>query len=128
MEDFGPERWAGGEDGVATVESNYGFLAFLAGPRGGLGMCLLRWGLSVFLRLRLAGSSLRRGSWLLRRGPPRNLRGISVSVKEVVWGEFFVYFVNIVFLSRDEGKKEERMERMEGIMCGHSTLSALSYD
>ena len=36
-EEFRPERWSGREDGVATIERNYGFLSFLAGSRGFIG-------------------------------------------------------------------------------------------
>jgi len=37
-EEFRPKRWAGGEDGLAVVGSNYGFLTSLVGPRGVLRM------------------------------------------------------------------------------------------
>lgn len=35
--EFRPDRWEGGDGGAAAVESNYGFLTFLAGPRGCIG-------------------------------------------------------------------------------------------
>jgi len=47
-----------GEGGVASVNINCGFLSFLAGPKGVLGMALVRWSSSVCLRLQLAGASL----------------------------------------------------------------------
>ena len=62
--------------------------------------------------------------WLLRRAHGKTLRGILVLVREVVWGEFFVYFVNIL---RYYGKGG-RIEGMHRVMSCYSTLSALSYD
>ena len=41
-EEFRPERWAGGESGTAVMESDYGFLSFLAGSRGFVGNVLAK--------------------------------------------------------------------------------------
>ena len=77
----------------------------------------------------MAGSSLGRigGEVIIKEeltAEPQ--RGIPVFVREVVWSESFVYFVNIFVIERQT--RDGRMEGTRGIMCSHSTLSAPPYD
>ncbi|RPA96817.1 cytochrome P450 [Choiromyces venosus 120613-1] len=89
-EEFRPERWAGGEDGTAAVESNYGFLTFLAGPRGCIGNVFAK----VEFKCLLAATI---GKFEFEQDGKREIvvkggitakpqGGLPVTVKEVVWG------------------------------------------
>ena len=49
-EELRPKGWVSGEDGAAAVESNYGFLTFLAGPRGCIENVFAKLELGVCLR------------------------------------------------------------------------------
>ena len=91
-EEFGPGQWSGGEDGAATVRSNYGFLVFLEEPRECTEnefaklkfKCLLTGTISRFA---FEQDGKREG--LLRRGSRKTPGGIPDSVKGVVFGSMF---------------------------------------
>lgn len=125
-DEFRLEQWACGEDGAAVVESNYRFLAFLAGPMG----CIRNVFAKVELRCLLAVTICRlefeqdeeRGVVVKAGVTSKPQDGILVSVREVVWGRIFRLFLE--YLSRDGG----RTEATHQIMDGHSTLSLLSYN
>ena len=127
-EELMPEGWEGGGDGVAAVGGNYGFLSFPVGFRDVYARV-------EYKRRRLAGSSLGRTGrrrQLLRQASLRNTNGIyPFRLRGWFGGEFTAYFVNIIkfcYRGMEEGWKDGRIEGMHGIICCHSTLSALSYE
>ncbi|KAG0133876.1 cytochrome P450 [Tuber indicum] len=89
-EEFRPERWACGEDGTATVESNYGFLTFLAGPRGCIGNVFAKVEFKCLLAAAIGKFEFEQDGKreLVVKGSitakPRG--GMPVTVREVVWG------------------------------------------
>ncbi|PUU84152.1 cytochrome P450 [Tuber borchii] len=89
-EEFRPERWASREDGAAAVESNYGFLTFLAGPRGCIGNVFAKVELKCLLAVtigRFEFSQDGKREVVIKAGiTSKPQGGIPVSVKEVVWG------------------------------------------
>jgi len=89
-EEFRPERWAGGEDGSATMESNYGFLSFLAGSRGFIGNVFAKVEFKCLLAVtigRFEFSQDGKREVVVKAGAGNKPQGgIPVSVKKVVWG------------------------------------------
>ena len=89
-EEFRPERWASREDGAAAVESNYGFLTFLAGPRGCIGNVFAKVEFKCLLAVtigRFEFSQDGKREVVIKAGVTSKPQGgIPVSVKEVVWG------------------------------------------
>ena len=89
-EEFRPERWASREDGAAAVESNYGFLTFLAGPRGCIGNVFAKVEFKCLLAVtigRFAFEQDGKREVVVKAGAANKPQGgIPVSVKEVVWG------------------------------------------
>jgi len=65
---------------------------------------------------------------VFRWGLGRNPKGIyPFRLGRWFESENFVYFVNIICISRSEGKDGTK-EGIHEIMCGHSTLSTLSHN
>jgi len=89
-EEFRPERWAGKEDGAAAVESNYGFLTFLAGPRGCIGNVFAKVEFKCLLAVTIGRFEFEQDGkreLVVKAGiTAKPLGGIPVAVKEVVWG------------------------------------------
>ncbi|CUS11563.1 unnamed protein product [Tuber aestivum] len=89
-EEFKPERWAGGADGAAAVESNYGFLTFLAGPRGCIGHVFARAEFKCLLAAAVGrfefGQDGKKELVVKAGVTAKPVGGIPVTVREVVWG------------------------------------------
>jgi len=89
-EEFKPERWAGKEDGAAAVESNYGFLTFLAGPRGCIGNVFAKVEFKCLLAVTIGRFEFEQDGkreLVVKTGVTAKPRGgMPVSVKEVTWG------------------------------------------
>jgi len=89
-EEFRSERWASREDGAAAVESNYGFLTFLAGPRGCIGNVFAKVEFKCLLAVtigRFEFSQDGKREVVVKAGAGNKPQGgIPVLVKEAVWG------------------------------------------
>ena len=83
------ERWAGRQDGATSVESNYKFPTFLAGPRG----CIEDVFAEVEFKCRLA---VEIGRFEFEQDGKREVvvrRGIRVAAKEIIWGRILRFLL-----------------------------------